>query len=623
MGDLFQGYVECKNKKCIEKIKNRSEFKTFDQVKNLPEYAGILAKDTILIDIDESKPADLLYKIVTDLDLKCRVYQTTRGKHFLFKNNGVVSNKTHANLGIGIPADIKLGTRNSYEVLKFDGKEREILRDSDEVQTVPKWLFPVPANVDFQNLSAGDGRNQTLFNYILTLQSHDFNQDEARECIRIINDYVLKNPLPKSELETVLRDEAFQKPTFFNGTTFLFDKFADYFRRTDHVISIEQNLHVYKDGIYRGGQREVEAAMIKHFALNTTRRREVWNYLQLQDLEGKKNEAKYIAFRNGIYDLVSDELKPFSPDYIVTNKINYDYNPYAYSELVDKTLNKLACNDDQIRALLEEMVGYTFFRRNELGKAFILIGDKSNGKSTFLHMVQTMLGEENVSALDLKDLDDRFSTVMMVNKLANIGDDIEGDWIPNGATFKKIVTGDRIPAEQKGIPKFEFTPYCKLLFSANTVPRMDDKTGAIQRRMIIIPFNATFSPRDSDYHPYIKYELTKPVGIEYLIQLGIAGLKRVLKNQAFTESQKVQDQLNDFERENNPILLFVEDFGGKIAIDNEPTAAIYRKYCEFCYTNNYRPLSQIAFSKQITKRFAFETKSIKVNGKTTRIFTRG
>ena len=46
------------------------------------------------------------------------------------------------------------------------------------------------------------------------------------------------------------------------------------------------------------------------------------------------------------------------------------------------------------------------YRRNELGKAFILIGDKSNGKSTFLHVVKNLLGDQNIASLDLKELGD-------------------------------------------------------------------------------------------------------------------------------------------------------------------------------------------------------------------------
>ena len=50
---FFRGYVETKNKKCIEKFKGRTDFKTFEQVQSLPEYAGILAAETILIDVDD------------------------------------------------------------------------------------------------------------------------------------------------------------------------------------------------------------------------------------------------------------------------------------------------------------------------------------------------------------------------------------------------------------------------------------------------------------------------------------------------------------------------------------------------------------------------------------------
>ena len=64
-------------------------------------------------------------------------------------------------------------------------------------------------------METGDGRNQKLFNYILTLQANDFTKEEAKECIKIINKYILLDPLDEKELDTILRDDAFQKPVFF------------------------------------------------------------------------------------------------------------------------------------------------------------------------------------------------------------------------------------------------------------------------------------------------------------------------------------------------------------------------------------------------------------------------
>lgn len=622
---LYKGYIETKGKQPCEKLKNRTKWKTLEEVKNLNGYAGVLADDTIFVDIDDAEQAEILMNIVEEYQLNCRVYCTSRGKHFVFKNHSISRNRTHVQLAVGLTADIKVGSRLSYEVIKVNGEERFCewdIEEGEQYQEIPKWLFPVKASADFLDMDAGDGRNQALFNYILTLTANDFTVDETRECIRILNKFVLKEPLPDDELETILRDEAFQKPVFFMGSTFLFDKFATYMKNTAHIVKINNQLHIYKDGVYENGYKEIETEMIHYIPnLKKTQRREVLDYMELITEERQMSEANLIAFENGVYDMVTGELKPFSSDMVITNKIPWNYNPDAYSELADKTLDKLACNDQNIRLLLEECIGYCFYRRNELGKAFILTGDKSNGKSTFLDCMKAMLGEQNISALDLKELGDRFSTAMMFGKLANIGDDIGDDFLQGSqvSIFKKVVTGNRIKAERKGQDPFEFNPFIKLLFSANDIPRMKDKTGAVLRRLVIIPFNATFSKESDDYDPYIKYKLIEQDCMEYFIRVGVEGLQRVIINQGFTRSEKVQNQLNEYEEENNPIIAFIADCGVD-AIENEPTNEVYKRYQVFCAENSMQPMSNIVFSKQINKRLGLEIVHVKLNGQTRRIF---
>lgn len=623
--NFFKGYVPTKDKKCLLKFKGKTsdELQTYEQVKNLPEYAGILADETALIDIDDFEQSEILFKIVQEMKLQCRVYQTTRGKHFLFINDKLETNKIRTKLACGLTADIKIGTKNSYSILKYNNEEREIIYDCDEYETVPKWLIPVKSSIDFLEMERGDGRNQTLFNYILTLQSNDFSVDEARECIGIINEYLLKDKLDESELNTILRDDAFKKPMFFKNGKFQFDKFAIYLKNTHHIVRINGQLHIYHDGIYVPGQLDIEAAMIEHIPnLNRSKRTEVLSYLDVLTRKNTRpSDARYIAFKNGIYDIEEDTLTDFSPDIIITNKINFNYNPNAKSELLDGTLDKLSCNDPNIRALLEEAVGYCFYRRNELRKSFILTGDKKNGKSTYLSMLKELLGDDNTAALDLNELGDRFSSASLFGKLANIGDDIGDDFIANPSIFKKIVSGDPIKGEKKGQNEFFFAPYCKLLFSANNIPRMKDKSGAVLSRLVIIPFDARFSKDDPDFDPYIKYKLIEPEVLEYLIILGIKGLKRILSNNAFTKSDKVQKSIEEYEETNNPIRLFFKEVGAD-DIENEPTKEIYKLYGEFCLANAFNPMSHIEFSKQVKKQFDFDIKDKTIKGKKYRIFVK-
>jgi len=438
----------------------------------------------------------------------------------------------------------------------------------------------------------------------------------------------LKVPLADDELEVILRDEAFQKPVFFMDKTFLFDRFAIWLKNTENVVNINQQLHIYRDGIYRVGYKGIEAAMIQQIPnLKKTQRREVLDYLELVADEKTQADARYIGFRNGILDVITGEMQPFTSSLVITNQIPWDYNPDAYNELTDKTLSKLSCDDPAIRSLLEECIGYCFYRRNELGKAFILTGDKSNGKSTFLDLVKTVLGDENISALDLKEIGDRFSTSMMFGKLANIGDDISDDFLQGAqvATFKKVVTGNRIKAERKGQDPFEFNPYVKMLFSANDIPRMKDKTGAVLRRLVIIPFNARFTKYlpdgsiDPEYDPEIKYKLIEQSSIEYLIRIGIAGLQRVLSNRGFTESEKVAEQLEEYENENNPIKAFIAEYGTE-AIENQITKDVYAVYQVFCADNGMQCMGFQTFSKQINKRLGFKSVVTTLNKKSIRIF---
>lgn len=623
---FFKGYVETRNKKCIEKFKNRTDFKTYKQIKNLDEFAGILSNDTILIDIDDYEESEVLFEIVKNKHLQCRVLKTTRGKHFLFKNTNVEKCSTHISLAIGIKADIKIGKNNSYSILKFDGKEREIIYDiteNEEADPLPKWMMPIKTTMEFLDMEKGDGRNQSLFNYILTLQSNDFSIEESRETIRIINDYVLKEPLSEKELEIVLRDEAFAKPVFFKGGTFLFDKFSTFLKNNHHIIRINSQLHLYKDGIYVSGNNEIESVMIKHIPqLNKAKRSEVMSYLDILIRDNTPpTDANMIAFRNGLYDVINESFIPFTHEHIITNKIDWDYNPSAYCELTDKTLSKMSCNDENIRLLMEEAIGYCFYRRNELGKFFILTGEKNNGKSTFLDMVKTLLGDDNTSSLDLKELSERFKTTELFGKLANIGDDIGDEFVANTGVLKKLVTGDRLNVERKGQNPFDFNNYSKLLFSANSIPRMGKgkDSAAILRRMVIIPFDAKFTKEDPDFHPFIKYELRKQESMEYLIQIGLQGLKRILINQQFTESDRVQAELDEYEEINNPVIAFFKEID-KSEIENEPTKNVYKKYQEFCIIGSLNPLSAGEFTKQTKLYFNMEVLDKKIKGKKYRIF---
>lgn len=625
MNEFFKGFIPTggdDGKRPLEKYKNRTDFYNLKDVEKLNSYGGVLKNGIVQIDIDNKEDSERVYKIIKALNINCIVLNTTRGKHFYFKNTKVNGRKQGWFTPIGIKVDTGLGDQNAVIPLKVLGRKRRFIKITpiDTLEELPYWLFPVQKNnfIDFKTLKQGDGRNQTLFNYILTLQKQGFTKEIIKEIIRIINEFVLLEPLDKKEVDTILRDEAFLKDTFYIKNSLQYEKLARFLLENENIIKINDILHIYKNGVYESDDLYIERIMLKYIKNSTkTLRSEVIRYLELLGKNCDLESPKLVLLNNGVYDLETGILSSFSPKLIIKNKLPIDYNPSATNDLVDKTLDKISCNDPNLKLLIEEMIGYTLLRRNEMGKCFILTGNGSNGKSTILAMINKLLGDRNISSVSLEELNHRFKTYQLEGKLANIGDDISNKYIDDNSTFKKLVTGEKVNVERKGMDPFDLKNYSKLIFSANELPQINDLSNGLKRRLIFIPFNAHFSKKDPDFDPFIKDKLLKNDALEYLLLLALKGLNRILYNQEFTTSNASTKVWKDYEALNNPVITFIEEH----KIENEITENVYRKYTYWCQENGLKAHSKIVFSREVCKRGFNSNKSIRANGVRKRIYS--
>lgn len=429
--------------------------------------------------------------------------------------------------------------------------------------------------------------------------------------------------LSDSEFETITRDEAFPKHTFMDKQGFHHDTFANFLINEYNIKRINGQLHTYNGQVYVAGTRILESQMIHLIpTIKKTQRNEVLSYIDAVCYKNHPlSSANLIAFKNGIYDLENDELIDFSPEIIITNQIPHDYKTETYDENINIMLDKLSCGDAEIRSLLEECVGYSFYRRSELSKAFIFIGNRANGKSTFLSMLRGLLGDENCSSLDINQLEDRFSTATMASKLANIGDDINDDYFRPStiSVFKKVSSGNVMKAEFKGQDAFDFKPYAKLFFSANNLGNVKDPTGAFMRRIILIPMNNTFTKESPDYDPYFVSKITTESAYEYMIFLAIKGLRRVLENNGFSKCEKADTALENYERENNHVIAWVDEVGYD-HLFTDTTKGLFIEFREWCFSEGYKDISLTKFSRDVCVKYCVETKSYTENGKRIRKF---
>lgn len=645
-----------KDEKAYKKPYANHKPQPIEEAKKSRYLCGLIPISCVLVDYDEQAAFDCRVKIAVAKKEHCvAIKSPNRGGHFYFNNTGfsvsqsVPHRKTLLTLN---PTDYKPGikvvkstgeikeAKNFGSVSMPDGSFREIVyanfKEDGTLDEIPFYDLPLKSNAkhDFLNMYAGDGRNNDFFSYMNPIKAEGYSYEQYLEVTNLINTFILANPLEADEFDTVTRREAWDSADVVNSSQFysskgqfLHNKFGDYLIEKYHIKKINGYIHTYQGGVYKPGYDAIERMMLQEIqTLTRTKQNEVLNYIRIRT-SGEDTECSspaLIPFKNGLFDVEHNELLPHSPEQIVTNLIPWNYNTGVSCSLVDEMLDRLSCGDSQIRALLEEVGGVCMYRSNEFKQAFMLIGDKNNGKSTFISLLQSMLGNDNVSNLDFRELDGKFSTAMLYGKLANLGDDISDCYKEDISLFKKISSGDVIKAEEKGQKPFNFKPYAKLIFSANSKPRFNDPTGAGIDRFIIIPLNAKFTKNDPGYDPQIRYKLAQKEAVEYFIQLSIKGLQRVLDAKKFTVSDEAQAEKDEYEKENNPILAFIEecrnDNGEIEGIFNEPTDIVFERYGVFCIKNNFRPMSKPTFSKRINQALGTIAKPARLNGKLKKCF---
>src|SRR5699024_8713024 len=224
--------------------------------------------------------------------------------------------------------------------------------------------------------------------------------------------------------------------------------------------------------------------------ITEAQRNEVLNHLP-HIVEHKEHAPqRYIGVKNGVYDIEKDILLKHSPKIVLTSLVNAKYDENATDKNIDNMIKTISNNDGQVEQLIKEMVGYTLYRSNVFGKAFLLKGEGGNGKSILLNAIGHMLGRDNIASMSLSDLEGKFNTAILQGKLANLGDDISYNMIKDSSIFKKLVTGEEVKSEQKGRDPFFFRSFPILFFSTIRWQKLKKISKVVLESFVIVLFKS-------------------------------------------------------------------------------------------------------------------------------------
>lgn len=276
-------------------------------------------------------------------------------------------------------------------------------------------------------------------------------------------------------------------------------------------------------------------------------------------IKNKKNFLELINLKNGMLDWKTGKLHEHRADYYSTIQLPVKYNPNAeYNKWNDALKDWI--NDEETIKFMQEYIGYTLIPDTSLDKTIVLFGNGSNGKSTFLEVINNIFGDKNMTNFCLSRFvgsSARWQTAYIENVLVNIASDIDPKYIENPGLIKNIISGEGITVEHKHGAIYNIIPFTRFIFSANELPKSRDKNYSWYRRFEFIRFPNEFSNDSTEFDPFFKENLIQE--ISGIFNWAVEGLRRLYKNKKFTISKEMKQAKMDYIQYNDPIASFLEE----------------------------------------------------------------
>jgi len=378
-----------------------------------------------------------------------------------------------------------------------------------------------------------------------------------------------------------------------------------------------KEIYIYRDGVYRpNGEAYIEeqARSLLGDDFTTHRVKEIANSIRYSTYVNRYSfdaDENVINVENGLLNIKTSEFKLHTPRYLSLVQFPISYNHKATCPNIINFLSQVL-NEDEI-PLAEELVGYCLLPKYPHHKAFMFQGDGRNGKSTFLNLVQRLLGSHNCSSVDLTSLcNDRFAVSQLFGKRANIFSDLPAEALKTTGMFKALTGGDRVPAQRKFQNPFEFTNQAKLIFSCNYVPMSYDTSPAFFSRWIIIHFPNTFEGDSAN--PNILIELTTDDELSGFLNLAIEGLNRLLKNNGFSYNKSREEVAEEYQRMSNPVSAFISDCIEEDMYEYIVKDELYNTFKNYCKEKHYPKFSDKKFTEWLKKEVRVTDFRPSVNG---------
>lgn len=272
------------------------------------------------------------------------------------------------------------------------------------------------------------------------------------------------------------------------------------------VSELDNKSYVYSDGVYIIKDdlfflSKISAIFKPELTENITSKRvlDIMKNKAYKTKDSFKDHSNLLCFKNGLLNTDTGEFMPHSPMYFIKDKLNYNYDPTAKSDLFMRFLRQVLEKDKDKVDIILEFFTYALFAKNERNdKILVMFGEGRNGKTTIIKIMRKIFGEA-ATEFSLSSVKEKFHMSMLEGKKLALIDEVPSardtqTW----EKMKSLSSGSELIVDQKNSKIYTAKNNVKFTMTCNKMPRGTDVTIGYMRRLLPVEFALQIAEENKD-----------------------------------------------------------------------------------------------------------------------------
>jgi phage/plasmid-associated DNA primase len=321
------------------------------------------------------------------------------------------------------------------------------------------------------------------------------------------------------------------------------------------------------------------------------------------------NPGGYIPFANGLLNLNTRKLEPFTPELFFVYGVNAEYinRPILIDEIPQFYRFMASVFDEHSLALVLSYFGYTLYPGFPVHKVLLILGRERVGKGTAVRILRGLLGS-GYGSIQLSKLlvADRFMFTGIIGKKVLVDAEIkrtfrkgtDKDW----KAFNELFGSDAVQYEAKGQEGVDYVSKAKGIFIGNLPFFHVDNAAAASRILLVETRNEKPKKVITDLDDKILGAERNEIAV-FLIQ---ALFSLIDAEFHFPDELDTETTMEKLDLLADPVANFIEERVETVEGVDEPADDVYHAFLEWCNLKGIPSLTSQTFKSKFG--FTFKKK---------------